>query len=397
MGRFGFREIAMSRGLPVAISSVGCVSALGLGMEENSEALRSSRSGIRRVELFDTRGCRCQTAGEIDSGALRKAAAAVHAPAARWSRAAQMVLVAMAEALENRPEFCPEVVVVGTTSGGMDLGQQFYRAFSRGLRLDVAARRVVNYPPQMPVLQALEAMGCQAPVRVVSNACASGANALGMAWQLVSSGRCRRVLAGGYDALCELVFAGFDCLQASTPELCRPFDAQRTGLVLGEGAAMFCVESEGEFDVLGYGAATDIHHLTQPDPSGWGPAEAMKAALDVAGWPRVDYINAHGTATPQNDACEALAIAGVCPGVPVSSTKAATGHTLGAAGAIEAAFCLAAMRGNFLPATLNFERCDPACPLDVIAGCARMVDCRVALSNSFGFGGANAALVLQRR
>jgi 3-oxoacyl-[acyl-carrier-protein] synthase II len=382
---------------PVALASAGCLSAIGIGFVPTARNLRAGVSGVGPVTLFEASGCRCSTAAEVDSVELRRAASTIHAPAARWSRAAQMVLVATAEALAGSPGFVPDIVIIGTTSGAMDLGEGYFRAVGSGKGIDSAARQVRRYPPQVPVIQTLEALGCPAPIRVVSNACASGTNALGMAWQLVRSGRARRVLAGGYDALSRLVFAGFDCLQASTPELCRPFDKDRTGLVLGEGAAMFCISSEGPIRFSGYGSTTDTHHLTQPHPSGEGPRSAMQAACDAAGShpTHIDYVNAHGTATPQNDACEALAIGSVCPAAPVSSTKAATGHTLGAAGAIEAAFCMVALEQGFLPPTLNFRSPDPTHSLDIVANVARVAAPRTVLSNSFGFGGANASIILE--
>jgi 3-oxoacyl-[acyl-carrier-protein] synthase II len=206
------------------------------------------------------------------------------------------------------------------------------------------------------------------------------------------------VLAGGYDILSQLVFAGFDCLQASTPEMCRPFDAGRSGLVLGEGAAFFILERDGPIRVAGYGAATDTHHLTQPHPSGIGPATAMRRALLAADLDAgaIQHINAHGTATPQNDACEAQAILDVCPQAAVTSTKAMTGHTLGAAGAIEAAFCLISLNAQFLPPTLNFRGFDEGVSMDLVANHARKSQVSTVMSNSFGFGGANASIIFHR-
>jgi 3-oxoacyl-[acyl-carrier-protein] synthase II len=248
------------------------------------------------------------------------------------------------------------------------------------------------------------ALGLSAPLRIVSNACASGTNALGLAFQLVRSGRARRVLCGGYDALCELVFAGFSALQAATGGKSRPFDAARDGLVLGEGAAVFLLERFDEakhpplVELTGYGATTDNHHLTQPNPDGSGPRRAIETALASAAWTAdsLDYVNAHGTATIFNDACEARALAAVCPRAPMSSTKGQMGHALGAAGAIEAAFCALALRGGFLPANINFRSAGPEAEgLDIVANTSRPAAIRRALSSSLGFGGANAALALE--
>src|SRR5205085_7071510 len=210
-------------------------------------------------------------------------------------------------------------------------------------------------------------------------------------------------LCGGYDALSEMVFAGFDSLQASTPECIRPFDRNRTGLVLGEGAALLALEEMESAkrrgatilaEITGYGISTDNHHLTQPHPSGIGPRQAMERALADArrAAADVDYINAHGTATIFNDATEGTAIAELFgERVPVSSTKSMMGHALGAAGAIEAAFSLLALRHQFLPPNINFEELDPAWSLNVVANQSRAARVRCVVSNSFGFGGTNAS------
>lgn len=385
-----------SGGLPTAISGFGCACSLGFQVREVAQSLRSGSAHVVPVDLFSVDGCQAQTAAQFpDSPA--ELAAWIHPAAKRWSRAAQSVLVVLAEALQNHTNFQPDVVIVGTTSGGMDLGETFYRRAIAGGNLESASRRVRSYLPQTPVLDALRVFGIRAPVRVISNACASGTNALGMAWHLVRSGQANRVIAGGYDTLAQLVYAGFDCLKASTPELCRPFDAGRSGLVLGEGAAFFLIEREGPIKIAGYGSATDTHHLTQPHPSGSGPATAMRRALEAANCEpdAVDYINAHGTGTPQNDACEAAAIQSVCPEAAVSSTKAMTGHTLGAAGAIEAAFCAISIQQQFLPPTLNFRSPDLGVSLDFVVNASRETKSRKVLSNSFGFGGANASILFE--
>lgn len=383
--------------LPVFINGFGCLSAIGTGLEETTASLRESRSGIAPVRLFDVKGAHSQTAGQVTEQ-MSSLAAEIHTPARRWGRGAQMVLIAFAEALRNRPDFSPDFVVMGTTSGGMDFGEQFMKAALTGRPLDHALRQLRQYVPQQPVLDACRALGLRAPVRVVSNACASGTNALGVGYEMIRSGRARRVLVGGYDALAQLVFAGFDCLRASTDELCRPFDSARTGLALGEGAAAFCLEAhEGLIRIAGYGSSTDTHHFTQPNPTGAGARSAMQRALAQAGMDgqSIDYINAHGTGTPLNDACEARAIQDVCPQAAVSSTKGATGHALGAAGAIEAAFSCISLREGFLPATLNFRQPDPDVSLDLVVNESRSSRPRRVMSNSFGFGGANASIIFE--
>ena len=253
----------------------------------------------------------------------------------------------------------------------------------------------------------MEAGGFRAPVQIIANACASGTNAVGHAFRLVRAGLHRRVLCGGYDVISEMVFTGFDSLQASTPEKVRPFDKGRTGLVLGEGAAVLALEDWDSArqrgapilaEVTGYGISTDNHHLTQPHPSGIGPEQAMRRALADAGIVpgEVDYINAHGTATPFNDASEGAAIAKIFgERVPVSSTNAMMGHSLGAAGAIEAVFSVLAIRHGFLPPNINYREPDPAWNLNIVANAAREVRVGCAVSNSFGFGGTNASIVIE--
>ena len=309
----------------------------------------------------------------------------------------------MDEALAARPGFVPDIVVAGTTSGGMEFGEIFFRGLSGTMSQTTARHLVRGYVPQQPVIEAMQSFGFEAPLRLVSNACASGTNALCLGAGLVRNGCAKRVMVVGFDALAELVFAGFDSLRAATTEKCRPFDSNRTGLVLGEGAACFLIESAEEIkrenvraSVAGWGFANDNHHLTQPDPTGRGPRLSMERALADAGWSAddVDYINAHGTGTPFNDSSEAAAIRAVCPSVPVSSTKGMTGHALGAAGAIEAAFSILAMEGGFLPPNINLRESDSG--LDIVANTARQASPARVLSNSFGFGGSNATILLEK-
>jgi 3-oxoacyl-[acyl-carrier-protein] synthase II len=251
----------------------------------------------------------------------------------------------------------------------------------------------------------MEKFGINVPAEVIANACASGTNAIGHGFNAIRTGRYQRVLAGGYDAISELVFVGFDSLQASTPEKCRPFDSNRSGMVLGEGAALLALE---EFEsarnrgaqilgeVIGYGISTDNHHLTQPNPDGSGPRRAMEQAMAQAGLApnQVGYVNAHGTATVLNDSAEGRAIAELFGDVPVSSTKSMMGHSLGAAGAIEAMVALLALQHQFLPPNINFRESD--LPLNVVANQARDAQLDCAVSNSFGFGGTNATIVFRK-
>jgi 3-oxoacyl-[acyl-carrier-protein] synthase II len=266
---------------------------------------------------------------------------------------------------------------------------------------------IANYPPQKPVIDAQGAFNISAPCQIIANACASGTNAVGYAFECVRSGKYQRVLTGGYDAISELVFVGFDSLQASTPEKCRPFDRDRSGMVLGEGAAIFALENLESArargarvfgEIIGYGISTDNHHLTQPDPSGGGPRRAMEQALQSANRSAedVNYINAHGTATTFNDAAEGKAIAELFGSVPISSTKSMMGHSLGAAGAIEAVVSLLALQAQFLPPNINFRNPDHGLDLNIIPNESREARIDTVLSNSFGFGGTNASILIQK-
>jgi 3-oxoacyl-[acyl-carrier-protein] synthase II len=363
-------------------------------------ALEAGAEGISAVRIFPVDSFQARTAGQVPEE-FEANFKNLHGGGAECTRAAKLVFLAMHEALATRPGFVPDVVVAGTTSGGMDFGELFFRGQSAGMTQRMARHWLRGYVPQQPVLEAMEAFGFDAPLRVVSNACASGTNALCLAAGLVRSGRANRAMAIGFDALAELVFAGFDSLRASTTEKCRPFDSARTGLALGEGAACFLIEapenvphSSVRASVAGWGFANDNHHLTQPEPSGMGPRLSMERALADAGWAGVDYINAHGTGTPFNDSSEAAAIRAVCPAAPVSSTKGMTGHALGAAGAIEAAFCILSMEGGFLPPNINLRETDSG--LDIVANNSRPARVDRVLSNSFGFGGSNATVLLEK-
>lgn len=302
-------------------------------------------------------------------------------------------------------------LVLGTTSGAMPLGEAYLRqALASPQSRRQQATRVVHYQMQREALNLCDAFDFRGPITIIANACASGANAIGQTWELLRSGRAERALTGGYDALCQLTFAGFDSLQALSPTVCRPFDAHRDGLTMGEGAGMLALETLEHAkrrganilgEIIGYGTATDTHHLTQPHPQGDAALTAMNAACVASGATakQVDYVNAHGTATPQNDGSEAQAInrwAGErAKTLPVSSTKAGIGHLLGGAGAVEAVICLMALNEQWLPPQAHLDTPDPVCGFPIVR---KPTDTKVnmALSNSFGFGGANASLLLRR-
>lgn len=385
----------------VAVTAMGVISPLGANCDETLASLKAGRDCVTPVTRFDASKCRSKTAGQVATanGDDRKSR--------RLHPASHMMISAIKELTAQDSGFEPELAVIGTTSGGMTFGESFFRSLLQNRSRKKSAALLANYAPQKPVLDALEAAGFSAPSQIIANACASGTNAIGHAFALVRSGKYKRVLCGGYDAISELVFVGFDSLQASTAEKCRPFDKERTGLVLGEGAALLALEDFDEAKrrgapilakVTGYGISTDNYHLTQPNPSGIGPRMAMERALISAhrNAREVDYINAHGTATAFNDATEGAAIAELFGRTPVSSTKSMMGHSLGASGAIEAVICVLALQHQLMPPNINFRSIDPQWDLDVVANEARTGRLHCVISNSFGFGGTNATIVLEK-
>ena len=397
----------------IVITGAGIVTALGRGWRPNAEGFRSGRTAFRPVTVFDASRQRVKLAAEVDLPDAVPHNRLSGREARRLDRAGRLLLCAADEAWRQSGwEAAEDVpIVLGTTSGGMHLGEEMYRQclqVPHSHRLQ--ATRVLHYQPQRQGRVLAQALGCAGPLTIVANACASGANAVGHAWHLLRRGHTQQVLTGGYEALSQLVFAGFDSLQALSPTTCRPFDKHRDGLALGEGAAMLTLETL-DFarqrganilgEIVGYGAATDSHHLTQPHPDGDAALAAMLAACESAAVSpdRIDYINAHGTATPLNDSAEAAAINrwvnGNAERLQVSSTKASVGHLLGAAGAVEVVVCLMALREQWVPPMLAVAEPDPICRFQ-LARQPRDARMEYALTNSFGFGGANACLILRR-
>lgn len=288
-------------------------------------------------------------------------------------------------------------VVLGTTLGGMEI----FETWVGEARDDLG-----HVPYFAPAARVARTLGCAGPVVTPQLACASGTHALAMAADLVRRGAADVVLAGGTDLLCRFVVAGFNALRATAPSA-HPFDRDRSGLILGEGAAVVVIESAAyaaargarvRARLAGMGAAADATHMTAPDREGGGAARAMAAALADAGITpaAVDFVSAHGTGTVYNDAMEARALVRVFGpgGVAVNSIKGAVGHMLGAAGALEAVLCIEVMARGLIPPTIGLREVDPACgALDLVRDAPRPQDTRVALSTSSGFAGANAALL----
>jgi 3-oxoacyl-[acyl-carrier-protein] synthase II len=395
---------------PVVVTGAGILSPMGHGWQENSLGFRAGRSAFTPVTLFDVSRQRVGTAGQVALSEAHPAGEISRKAWSRMDRGSRLAWWAAREAMTDAGLAGGDIpFVIGTSAMAMPIGEDYFRqALATTLDRATQLRRVETYQVHRQMTDLARELGMTGPQRIISNACASGANAIGHAFHLVRSGRAERVLAGGYDALCQLVFCGFDALQALAPSgVPRPFDAARDGLALGEGAAFVVVESAESAkargarviaEILGHGAATDVHHLTQPNPQGDTALATMQAACAMAGISpaQIDYLNSHGTGTPLNDVAEGNAIqrwAGDDIGeIHVSSTKSAIGHLLGGAGAVESVICLIALEGQFLPASLHVRETDPVCTFDLVREPRAAVVKRV-LTNSFGFGGSNASLI----
>ena len=395
----------------VVITGAGTINALGVGVEAFESGLRAARCAIGTVSVFDGGAYRSSCAAEVTD---LSAPAWLPSPTARRaSRSDLFALIAAREALDGaglNDAVLELGLAVGATTGGMHSSEEYLRRSLLGLPT-LRRRAILTTPVSASTDLLANVLGCEGPRLTVSTACSSGANALGIAADWIRSGRAEAALCGGVDSLCRMTFSGFNALQALDTVPCRPFDRRRAGLTLGEGAAMFVLEDRDRAlargaaplaEFLGYGISTDAHHITQPRPDGAGALLAMQRALaesDVAA-EEIDYVNAHGTATVLNDVLETRAIKALCGAhayrIPVSSTKSMVGHCLAAAGAIEALACVLALRGGFVPATATLVEPDPECDLDYVPRVSRAQTLRTVLSNSYGFGGNNTALVLRR-
>jgi 3-oxoacyl-[acyl-carrier-protein] synthase II len=397
----------------IAITGFGTINALGAGVEAFEAGLRAGVCGVGELSLFSSEGYRTSLAAEVKR--IEAPARLAARTARRASRTNLLSLAAADEAWRMAGLDGAEVpgvgVIVGTTTGGLALGEERFRRDLRGERSRFRMAEWVETPVSVSADTIAAVFACTGPRLTVSTACSSGANALGIAADWIRTGRAPIALCGGADSLCRVTYSGFNALQALDARPCRPFDAERAGLSLGEGAAMFVLEDEDHArrrgarilaELVGYGVSADAHHLTQPRPDGAGALLAMQRALEAAavGAEEIDYVNAHGTGTPLNDVIETRAIKALfgprAKQLPVSSTKSAIGHCLGAAGAIEAVAGVLAIRGGFLPPTVTLENPDPECDLDYVPKTARPARLRTVLSNSYGFGGNNTSLVLRR-
>jgi len=404
----------LNRGLRVVVTGLGTVNALARSVPEFAAALRAGAGAIGPLTLFDSTGYRSRIAAEVKTIA---APSWLSSPLRR--RASRTDLFALAATEEALAASALDVaaapdrigLALGGTTGGMLRAEECGRDRIEGRLARYRATPLLGTPVSTSADVVAAAFGIAGPRLMLSTACSSSANALGVALDWIRLGRADAVIAGGTESLCRMTFAGFNALRALSLEPCRPFDRRRSGLSLGEGAAIVVAESAERAarrgarvhaELLAYGTSADAHHMTAPHPDGIGAILAMRRALARARLTpeEIDYVNAHGTGTPMNDSIETAAIKAVFGAaarrLAVSSTKAAVGHTLGAAGAIEALATILALRDGFVPPTINLEEVDPDCDLDFVPLKSRRATLRFALSNSYGFGGNNTALVLGR-
>jgi 3-oxoacyl-[acyl-carrier-protein] synthase II len=300
------------------------------------------------------------------------------------------------------------VILGGGTSGLLD-SEDFFRRYLRGQ--PARPSLVLNHMPDAITDRVAQHFGLQGIKSTITTACSSSANAMGYAHDVIAAGWADVVLTGGSDVLARLTYGGFNSLRSVDPGPCRPFDRERKGLSIGEAAGILVFEESGRArrrgapilaEFLGYGVTSDSFHMTAPDPSGAAGGRTIRAALASAGVNAedVDYVNAHGTATPQNDSAETAAIK-VALGerareIPVSSIKSMIGHCLCASGAIEAVATVLTLRDQLVPPTIHYENADPACDLDYVPNASRESRVDIAISNSFAFGGNSSVVVFAR-
>jgi 3-oxoacyl-[acyl-carrier-protein] synthase II len=407
----------------VVVSGMGMLTSLGANAESSWSALVAGESGVGPITLFDHADYPVHFACELKDfdptvWIDRKAAR-------RMDRFVQLVLAAarMAEVdsgvdIGNDPENIGASIATGI--GGLNSFQDSYDTLRDRGPDRVSPFAIPCIIPNMGAGWASIELGTKGPLMAQTTACAASNMAIGDALDAIRLGRAHTMFAGGGEApVTRMAIAGFDAMRALSrrnddpARASRPFDKDRNGLVIGEAAAVLVLEelehaqargARIHAELLGYGASSDAAHVTEPDPTGMSPARAMRMAMDDAGVDptEVGYVNAHATSTPLGDSAETTVIK-LALGedharrTPISSTKGATGHCFGAAGAIEATFSILALRDGVLPPTINYEVPDPECDLDYIPNVARQApDVKVAVSNSFGFGGHNAAIVLRR-
>jgi 3-oxoacyl-[acyl-carrier-protein] synthase II len=392
----------------VVVSGLGIVSPYGLGIKTFWSGLAAGACAIKPVTVIDTEGFRSRIAAEIPADVVNTLGSS-----RRRSRADRLALAAAREALTDAGlqgrERAEAGLFIGAVGGGMLEGEDWYWDEGRRGVISPRMRALRSILPYSHAETLGWRLGLTGPKETIVMACASGAASIALGADLVRAGMIPAAVVGGVDALTHICFMGFNALKLLDPSPCRPFDRERRGMSIGEAAAFFVLEDAERCRarggrvharLAGYGMTTDAHHVTAPHPEGEGMIQAMRQALEDAGRPAtaVGYVNAHGTGTLQNDRAEALALRSVFGegGVLLSSTKSLVGHTMAAAGSVEAMATVLALQHGLLPPTANLEHPDPEVAFDCLPGAARPAEIEAALSNSFGFGGQNVSLVFTR-
>ena len=406
----------------VVITGLGMVSPLGIGVEKTWQALVQGKSGVVRITKFDPTGFDTQIAAEVKDfvpeNFMEKKEIKRMDIFIQYAMASAMMALEDAQ-LPITPQNADRVgVVVGAGLGGLTTIESFHKVLmekgpGRISPFFIPALIVNEAPGQISIR-----FGAKGPNYSVVTACATGNHNIGDAWRMIQQGDADAIIAGGVEAtITPLAVSGFNAMKALStrnhePEKAsRPFDKDRDGFVMGEGCGIIILEEMNSAldrgakiyaEIIGYGLNGDAYHITAPAPDGEGAARCMAMALKSAGISpeEVDYINAHGTSTEYNDLYETMAIKAVfkehAKKLAVSSTKSMTGHLLGGAGVVEAIFTVLTIHRGVIPPTINYDTPDPECDLDYVPNVARMADVRVALSNSFGFGGTNAVLIFKK-
>lgn len=399
------------RSSEVVVTGLGVISGLGPDLDAFVDGLRAGRSGIRRSTQKELVGARSELVAEAPEPSF---APSVQLPK-HVSRPDRLGLAAALAAVSHAglsPESLRAAAVLfGTGTGGAADTERYLRELRTGELPGIGA--LISHQPAAVTDVVARVLGAKGPRATIMTACSSSAIAISQGLDLIRLGRVEIAVCGGAEGLCALTCVGFGALRATSPEPCRPFDAERKGLNLGEAGAVLILESAEHARrrgarvlarLVGSGLSCDAHHMTAPEPQGQGALRAMRAACADAGLSpeSIDFVNAHGTATPHNDAAETAALKALLgervAKVPVSSIKSMVGHTLGAAGAIEAVASVSSLVHGFLPPTVNLTTPDPAfgADFDFIPGSAREVRVRTILSSSFAFGGNNAVLLFQQ-
>jgi 3-oxoacyl-[acyl-carrier-protein] synthase II len=399
--------------LRVFITGLGVVSSIGLGKDAFFSSLAEGRSGISPVESFDASNLGRDLAGEVKAFRARDHLTA--AEVRRMGRCSQMALAAarMAigdAALKDDALKGPRAsVVLGTTMGEADVLEDLDAAWIHKGLSAVKRAMIPKYGSTLLPIHVARAIGAEGAVLTLPAACAAGNYAIGFAADMIKAGRADVVVTGAAEMLQELQFSGFVRLAAMAPQKCQPFDLNRQGLILGEGAGIVVLESEAHAvkrnarlyaEVGGHGMTCDAYHITRPHPDAAGSIGAMRQAIERSGISSdaVDFVNAHGTGTKHNDAAESKVMRDVFGDrkVPISSMKSMLGHCMGAASALEAIGCVMTLETGIYPPTIGYETPDPECDVDVVANQARKGKHDVVLNNSLAFGGYNSVTCLAR-